>query len=86
MLPVPVWQHGAGPCSFQHTLRFRHGVTAHCSAKVSTPSARGAAVSVAHELGPARPSVILCNSDVFEDNAKGLLESAVAAQQPDFQN
>ena len=39
MLPVPVCQHGAGPCSFQHTLRFRHGVTAHCSAKVSTPSA-----------------------------------------------
>lgn len=30
--------------------------------------------------------MILGNSDIFEENAKGLFKSAAAAKQPDFQN
>lgn len=88
MLPwslSPVWQHKAGLFSSQHASRIAWA-TAYLGSKVSMPGAHGAAVSVASQTGTCTTCVILCHADIFEENARGLLKSAAAARQPDFQS
>lgn len=75
----------AGPSSSQHTpgtgIDVDRVTANNLAHRWACPALTELMSALPHKLGPAQPLMILCNSDIFEENARDLLKSAAAKQQ-----